>query len=91
MIVKVLKDITAFRDEIAQHELEHILKAADANVSVNDKNGTKPHLKTESLVIYQVIEMVIQPGLSSMEYVKNDTFLLLTIAIKNKKVKHENK
>ena len=29
-----------FRDEIAQHELEHILKAADANVSVED-NSTK--------------------------------------------------
>jgi len=39
VIVKVLKDITAFRDEIAQHELEHILKAADANVSVDDNKS----------------------------------------------------
>ena len=26
-----------FRDEIAKHELEHILKAADANVSLKKK------------------------------------------------------
>lgn len=29
-----------FRDEIAQHELEHILKAADNNVRVNNNNFT---------------------------------------------------
>ena len=28
-----------FRDEIAKHELEHILKAADANVSVDDNKS----------------------------------------------------
>ena len=33
-----------FRDEIAQHELEHILKAADANVSV-ESNATVGNCK----------------------------------------------